>query len=81
MSRDPVATLAESVCHDLNNPLAYIVSNLRFCQETLAKPTPPTTAQLEELRSAIRDVAKGIDGVRAIVTKLSALATAPPTSP
>ncbi len=74
MSRDPVAVLAETVCHDLNNPLAYIVSNLRFCQDILAQPTPPNAEQLEELRSAMRDVATGIDGVRAIVTKLRARA-------
>ncbi|MCC6810573.1 MAG: response regulator [Deltaproteobacteria bacterium] len=74
--KSPVAALAASVAHDLNNPLAYMVSNLRYCTEMLAKPGPIAEAQLVELREALADVGMGVEKMRGIVGALKSLARA-----
>ena len=45
--------IAEAVAHEMNNPLAYVLTNLEFLKTRLQEP--------EELRDAVAD---GIDGAR-----------------
>lgn len=89
--KSPIAALAAKTAHDLNNPLSYMLSNLRFCQDLLAKGAP-SAAELVELREALGDIAQGIDKVRTIVAGLKSIAVAeeqlaeprtasPPTAP
>ncbi|BDG01903.1 ATP-binding protein [Anaeromyxobacter oryzae] len=67
-----VGTLAAGVAHEMNNPLAYVVSNLGFVNDALAqleRGTPGAPAP-GELRQALRDALDGAGRVRAIVRGL-----------
>jgi PAS domain S-box-containing protein len=66
-----VGTLAAGVAHEINNPLAYVVANLRFVAEQLAElrgELPPERAG--EIASAIADAQEGAERVRVIVRDL-----------
>jgi signal transduction histidine kinase/ligand-binding sensor domain-containing protein/ActR/RegA family two-component response regulator len=79
-----VGTLAAGVGHEINNPLAYILSNLVFASDeatALAQALaslPPNaipgprhpSARLEEMDDAIRDALQGAERVRRIVRDL-----------
>jgi CheY-like chemotaxis protein len=73
--RSPIAALASTIAHDLNNPLSYMLSNLRFCQDLLAKDAL-APAEVKDLRDALGDVSQGIDKLRAIVSGLKSVAAA-----
>jgi PAS domain S-box-containing protein len=59
-----VGALAAGVAHEINNPLAYVASNL----EIIAREAPPSLA------SAIADAREGVERVSGIVRDLRALA-------
>jgi len=73
-----VGTLAAGVAHEINNPLAYVISNHQFVLETLEPllegaqgetvAVPVTT--LEGLAEALRDASEGTARVRHIVRDL-----------
>jgi CheY-like chemotaxis protein len=68
-----VGTLAAGVGHEINNPLAYIVSNLEHaCAEAEALADAPEEAgpRLRELTQALREALHGADRVRRIVRDL-----------
>jgi PAS domain S-box-containing protein len=68
-----VGRLAAGVAHELNNPLAFLLSNLHFAQEELAsleREVPP--GRLAELRSALNDTIDGGERVSAVVANLTA---------
>ncbi len=72
-----VGTLAAGVGHEINNPLAYIVSNLEFASTeaaALGRELPQGTSgaarRLEDMERALREALHGTDRVRRIVQDL-----------
>jgi PAS domain S-box-containing protein len=61
-----VGTLAAGVAHEINNPLAYVISNLATASATAAS-LPEASA---ELRDALLDAREGAERVRRIVGEL-----------
>ncbi|HYH96385.1 hybrid sensor histidine kinase/response regulator [Hyalangium sp.] len=70
-----VGMLAAGVAHEINNPLAYLSSNLTFISEQLARQEL-TAAQLTEVRDAVRESLEGAGRVRVIVQDLKSFARA-----
>ncbi|WP_224366590.1 sensor histidine kinase [Hyalangium versicolor] len=68
-----VGRLAAGVGHEINNPLSYILSNLRFIQRELDRPEAAGLPEKEELMTAIGDAREGADRVRIIVQELKVL--------
>ncbi len=67
--------LAAGVAHEINNPLAWMGSNVHFVQEALAKMEAKGSAHgLGELQQALADVVDGVARVRAIMGGLEQLA-------
>jgi signal transduction histidine kinase len=66
-----VGSLAAAVAHDINNPLASLITNLRQVQQELAASPELETATLRE---ALGDVQACADRVRTIVRSLSEVA-------
>lgn len=58
-----LGTLAASLAHELNQPLAAILSNAEVAQHLLADPSPP----LDELRAIIADVIADDERAGAII--------------
>ena len=55
-----MGTLAASVAHEINNPLAYVTGNMQWVEESLATVPP---GELERVRAEVRKaVAEAIDG-------------------
>jgi PAS domain S-box-containing protein len=66
-----LGTLARGMAHEINNPLSYLVTNVRFLShdlEALAPALPPERA--EELAAAAREALQGADRVSRIVREL-----------
>jgi PAS domain S-box-containing protein len=61
-----VGTLAAGVAHEINNPLAYVISNLSSASE-VAAALPGGAAELQE---ALREAREGAERVRRIVGEL-----------
>ncbi|MDC0712323.1 ATP-binding protein [Stigmatella sp. ncwal1] len=68
-----VGTMAAGVAHEINNPLAYVCSNLSYLGDLLARGPVPAEA-LPELREVVAETEEGIGRVRAIVQDLKAFA-------
>jgi signal transduction histidine kinase/CheY-like chemotaxis protein len=66
--------LAASVAHEVNNPLAFVHSNLRFVRDELQRGAPLTPEDGEELREALDDSLKGAERISTIVQDLKLLA-------
>jgi len=75
--RAGIGRLAAGLAHGLNNPLAWMGSNVRFVQEELAALEARGAAEgLGELRQVLAEVVEGVERVRAIVSDLQDLAGA-----
>jgi PAS domain S-box-containing protein len=61
-----IGTLAAGVAHEINNPLAFVLTNLNYALEALAEGGTP----LAEVREALLEVRQGADRVRDIVRDL-----------
>jgi signal transduction histidine kinase len=69
-----VGRLAAGVGHEINNPLAYILSNLRYIQDELQQlEASPSPEARQELLEAISEAREGADRVRLIVRDLKTL--------
>lgn len=74
-----LGTLAAGIGHEINNPLAYVQSNLKFVHDAwgaLVAGTLPQ-AELTELREALGDALEGVARMRAILEDLRTFARVP----
>ncbi|PTL78915.1 ATP-binding protein [Vitiosangium sp. GDMCC 1.1324] len=66
-----VGTLAAGVAHEINNPLSYVLSNLRFSLDTLAPLTTTGESEdLSEVHGALQDAVEGAQRMQVIVSEL-----------
>lgn len=65
-----LGTLTAGVAHDINNPLSYVLANLRFVQEDLERATVFDDALRRALMELTADASEGAERVLAIVQKL-----------
>jgi CheY-like chemotaxis protein/anti-sigma regulatory factor (Ser/Thr protein kinase) len=69
-----VGTLAAGVAHEINNPLAYVISNLEFAVAELAGVAPH--ADVAEVTEALGEAREGAHRVRQIVRDLKTFSRA-----
>jgi PAS domain S-box-containing protein len=69
-----LGTLAAGVAHELNNPISYVLSNLRFAVDELGEQTeagkPFSVEQAQEVQQALREALEGGERMRNIVRDL-----------
>lgn len=63
-----VGVLAAGVAHEINNPLAYVISNLNFVQHELK--SAQSTALSSDAREALTEALNGAQRIRTIVHDL-----------
>ncbi|AKI99074.1 phospho-acceptor domain-containing protein [Archangium gephyra] len=69
-----VGRLAAGVGHEINNPLAFILSNLRYVHQELKQlPGAPSAEDREEMINALAEASEGAERVRLIVQDLKTL--------
>ncbi|MDY7233269.1 sensor histidine kinase [Hyalangium rubrum] len=74
-----VGTLAAGVGHEINNPLAYIISNLHYIAEELRGARPEGDPERwGEMEQALSEALQGADRVRRIVQELKTFSRAHP---
>lgn len=67
-----VGVLAAGVAHEINNPMAYVKSNLEFALEAVT--TGRAQKSLDDVKAALGDAAHGIERVQKIVRDLKVFA-------
>ncbi len=69
-----IGTLAAGVAHEINNPLAFVLTNLNYALDALATARPGmgsgSAPSLAEIREALLEARQGADRVRDIVRDL-----------
>jgi signal transduction histidine kinase len=61
--------IAAGVAHEVNNPLAYVESNIRFINQGLAEASP----DLGEIRDAARESEEGLKRIRQLVADMKGI--------
>ncbi len=61
-----VGTLASGLAHEINNPLAYVQSNVRFAWQAMAEEEL-TDRRREQVQEALEDTLEGVSRIRRII--------------
>jgi PAS domain S-box-containing protein len=69
-----IGTLAAGVAHEINNPLAYVLSNLTVALAELKRLRAPPDFDLDELLAALSEAKDGAERVKQIVADLRTFA-------
>ncbi|HYO72019.1 MAG TPA: ATP-binding protein [Archangium sp.] len=72
-----IGMLAAGVAHEINNPLAFVSSNLGFIQDELCQLEQPEGTDLLE---AVAEAREGVERMRLIVQSLQSLSRGDPVS-
>ena len=70
-----VGTLAASVAHELNNPLAYVLSNLRLSREELDEATEMDAERLALIKMQLDEAGHGARRMRDILREMMTFAS------
>jgi len=62
-----IGRLASGVAHQINNPLAYVLSNLKSALDDLDAPTALSAEQLQDVKDGLRDALEGAERIRRVV--------------
>lgn len=66
-----LGTLAASVAHEINNPLAALIGNLQLLADDLSRPTPSLAASDGSLTALLREAQEAAERVRMIARDLN----------
>jgi len=72
-----LGTLAAGVAHEINNPLAYLTSNLRSIRTALRAPEPPSPEEMRDLHDALDESIEGAERIEAIVKAIRVFSPRP----
>jgi len=72
-----LGTLAAGVAHEINNPLAYLTSNLNSVSAALGGPEPPPPEEMKDLRDALAESIEGAKRIEAIVKAIRVFSPRP----
>ncbi len=62
-----VGTLAAGVAHELNNPLSFVLGNVRLLKEKLRGVTFPSERDREEVEQSLDDSLHGLERMRRVI--------------
>ncbi|HEX4620068.1 MAG TPA: ATP-binding protein, partial [Myxococcaceae bacterium] len=65
-----LGTLAGGVAHEINNPLAFVMSNLQFLRDRIPELLPADLEEAREVADVMADTIKGAERIRDIVRGL-----------
>ncbi len=67
---ESLGQLVAGIAHEINNPLGFILSNLRFLEEELQRGAPQGSENAAEMSEVLKETSGGAERIRRIVRDL-----------